>query len=87
MIDNLYAQCEMSLAKSIPPNRLYTILFYQQLQRASPRREIGSEDSAIILEAASTITRVVEDAMIYWDVQYFPMIWQVCYSAVSRDMC
>lgn len=29
------------------------------------------------LEAANSITRLVEDAMIYWSPEYFPMMWSV----------
>jgi hypothetical protein len=49
----------------------------QRLQGQSSKSDIRPEDSDIILDAANNITRLVEDAMIYWSPECFPMIWYV----------
>lgn len=52
-----------------------TINLQQRLQGQSSKSNIQPEDSDIILDAANNITRLVEDAMIYWSPEYFPMMW------------
>lgn len=54
-----------------------TINLQQRLQGQSSKSDIRPEDSDIILDAANNITRLVEDAMIYWNPEYFPMMWYV----------
>ncbi len=55
--------------------RYYTISFHQKLKSRCLNREEAVEDTKTILEAADTITRLVEEAMLYWGPEWFPMIW------------
>jgi hypothetical protein len=54
-----------------------TINLQQRLQGQSSKTDLRPEDSDIILDSANSITRLVEDAMIYWSPEYFPMMWCV----------
>lgn len=47
----------------------------QRLQSRSSRDDMTHQDENMVLEAANSITRLVEDAMMYWSPEYFPMMW------------
>ena len=50
----------------------------QRFHGQSGQNNVRPENGDVILDAANNITRLVEDAMIYWSPEYFPMMWYVC---------
>ncbi|CAM1509691.1 Fc.00g000260.m01.CDS01 [Cosmosporella sp. VM-42] len=63
-------------------HNLYLIHHHQRVGGPTYKSDIRPEDLQFILDAADNITRLVEDAMIYWSPEYLPMMW---YSAINHD--
>jgi hypothetical protein len=55
----------------------HMVIFLQRLQRRRSRDDVEPEDWRVVIEAASNITRLVENALINWGPEYLPMIWYV----------
>lgn len=71
-------KCSSVLTKEIIRISYYTILSYRILQRNYSRSLSVEENSRcfdLILEAAGKITSLLEDAVVYYEARYFPMIW------------
>ncbi|OQU98289.1 Fungal specific transcription factor domain-containing protein [Cladophialophora immunda] len=53
----------------------YIINLQQRLQRLCPRPFADSDGSKMILEAAKNVSNLVEDSLLYWTPEHFPMIY------------
>ncbi|KAI1610996.1 fungal-specific transcription factor domain-containing protein [Exophiala viscosa] len=53
----------------------YIINLQQRLQRLCHKPFADHEGSTIVLEAASHVTTLVEDSLLYWSPEHFPMIY------------
>lgn len=51
------------------------ISLQQRLQSHIGESDMAHQDQNPVLEAANSITRLAEDAMMYWSPDYFPMMW------------
>jgi len=52
----------------------YVINLQQRLQRLCQKPFVDPEGSKIILEAATKVSCLVEDSLLYWTPEHFPMI-------------
>lgn len=55
----------------------FLINLYQRLQRQSPRNQEAQQqepENMVVAEAAERIFALVEDLLLYWTPEHFPMI-------------
>lgn len=58
-----------------PMSSFYVITLHQRLQRLSPARDADAEGLEIILSSAEYITNIIEEMMLTWGAEHFPLIW------------